>query len=158
MWSILQYITRTENLKNITYRSSYDLVAQTPFKYIKITQLAYGSKEHFLILESHVIRFLKYIAMESFQEKTEKLTELHFLYIYIIDELVHYGTREEAADTFIQLSSLLFTVLFSRHPIRTNDFGIVDSNEETSQQWPEHLDVWVTKKFKIDSTVHRVLK
>ena len=31
-----------------------------------------------------------------------------FLYTFIVDELIHYGTREEAGDQYFQLACLLF--------------------------------------------------
>ncbi|KAH9274051.1 hypothetical protein BASA83_003693 [Batrachochytrium salamandrivorans] len=77
-------------------------------------------------------------------ESIEKADNVHFLYIYVIDELIHYGTREHGTATYLQLATLLFTMIFSQTLFK--EFApatIKDAIGSDARIWPSNLLRWV---------------
>jgi len=46
----------------------------------------------------------------------QKANDLHFRYLYVIDQIIWYGTREQSSENYLQLGQLLFSSIFS-YPI-----------------------------------------
>ncbi|KAJ3261021.1 hypothetical protein HK103_006976 [Boothiomyces macroporosus] len=88
------------------------LYVRLSFGHLKTFQFASDSLNHFHILESHCIRLLRQIAtLPGLLNDID--SDAFFLYRYIVDELIHYGTREQAAYRYLHLGSLLFKSLFT---------------------------------------------
>ncbi|KAJ3325372.1 hypothetical protein HDV06_004231 [Boothiomyces sp. JEL0866] len=88
------------------------LYVRLSFGHLKTFQFASDSLNHFHILESHCIRLLRQISISP-SLLNDINSDAFFLYRYIVDELIHYGTREQAAYRYLHLGSLLFKSLFT---------------------------------------------
>ncbi|KAH6570662.1 hypothetical protein BASA62_004240 [Batrachochytrium salamandrivorans] len=131
----------------------YSIHIKMSFGNVEIFHFASGSRLSFFSLESHIIRLIH--ELESMPamyfddcnltpESIEKADNVHFLYIYVIDELIHYGTREHGTATYLQLATLLFTMIFSQTLFK--EFApatIKDAIGSDARIWPSNLLRWV---------------
>ena len=132
----------------------YVIHVKLSFGYLDMFHFASGSRRSFYTLESHIVRLVHEIEMKSIyfedsatqtKEQQDEAANVYFLYIYITDELIHYGTREQGAESFLQLANLLFTMLFSQSqfkhfaPAPLKAIANVDV-----APWPPHLAKWIS--------------
>lgn len=86
--------------------------------YLSAFQTGSGSKVSYNILESHTVRLIRDIhanapfvfASPEVSSNGDKamVDTLSFQYLYIVDQLIFYGTREQAGENYLQLANLLF--------------------------------------------------
>eukprot|EP00842_Homolaphlyctis_polyrhiza_P001282 jgi/Hompol1/2154/HPOL_002830-RA len=132
----------------------YTIHAKLSFGNVEFFHFASGSRRSFHNLESHIIRLVHEIeSMPSMYfdsrnltpEAAEKANNIHFLYLYIVDELIHYGTREQGAEPYLQLSTLLFTMLFSHSLFKEFAPALLRPipNSVDARVWPINLLRWL---------------
>ena len=66
-----------------------------------------------------------------------------FKYVYLVDQLILYGTKEHG-DDYIQLAALLSSVLFSAQVFQDYMSLPLDPASST-RQWPPSLAKWVSQ-------------
>ncbi|KAI8894172.1 hypothetical protein BC833DRAFT_624198 [Globomyces pollinis-pini] len=123
------------------------LCVRLSFGHLTYFQFASDTPDHFQILECHIIRLLRIVTKNpSCLYATDVLAEeVLFLYTHIIDELIHYGTREQAAHRYLGLATLLFKILFS-NPAFEN--GICNSN--WVHQFNYYLSFFPHRNLRLD--------
>ncbi|TPX32047.1 nucleoside-diphosphate kinase [Synchytrium microbalum] len=117
-----KYVVEHLNIYNRRRPSEkYWLVLKLSFGHIRDFEMASGSKRAFSTIEQHVANFLRYATKDSsllsVNEVEDQLVgsqhttaqDLHFLYIYVVDQLIHFGTREHASEAYMRLAHLLFS-------------------------------------------------
>ncbi|KAJ3156718.1 hypothetical protein HDU86_003942 [Geranomyces michiganensis] len=114
-------------------------------------QSASGSRHSYAAIESHIIKLLRDLDNhpENIQEEdvvTNNMdsSEPYFRYVYVVDQLVYYGTREHAAENYAHLAQLLFSTLFSKSVFRTRGPAIlIPSPNDDPKVWPPGLSKWL---------------
>ncbi|KAJ3416131.1 hypothetical protein HDV05_003100 [Chytridiales sp. JEL 0842] len=102
----------------------YWVIFKLSFGHLTMFQTASGSKRSYNVIESQIVRLLRDInanpalctlVAESFlpvevmsSNGMEKAMDMFLEYSHIVEDLVHFGTREQAAENYLQLANLLF--------------------------------------------------
>ncbi|KAL5032177.1 hypothetical protein BDV3_000767 [Batrachochytrium dendrobatidis] len=136
----------------------YGIHVKLSFGNVEMFHFASGSRRSFFNLESHIVRLSHELeAMPSMyftgcnltQESAEKASAVHFLYLYVIDELIHYGTRDQGAEMYLPLATLLFTMIFSQSLFKEYaPASLVEVPNSDIRVWPKKLLKWV-KPFTV---------
>ncbi|KAJ3043675.1 hypothetical protein HDV00_004448 [Rhizophlyctis rosea] len=121
---------------------------------------ASGSRRSYNLLEASIVKLLRDLdgspatllvmpddsdseASHERNKLSEKSAEIYFQYTYIVDQLIHYGTREHAAENYLHLANLLFTMLFSNAVFK--DMAPSAMKETSGQRcWPPALARWIS--------------
>jgi hypothetical protein len=61
------------------------------------------------------------------------IDDFYFIFRYLTDRLIYYGTREHAGEGCLQLANLMFSTIFLKGVFR----GVLGA------AWPENLSKWV---------------
>ncbi|KAJ3290798.1 hypothetical protein HK104_006518 [Borealophlyctis nickersoniae] len=120
---------------------------------------ASGSRRSHGLLESEIVKLLREMDasplvllilpdpnsdnLES-KKLSDKSSELYFKYTYIVDQLIYYGTREHAAEPYLQLANLLFTMLFGNSVFKDQAPAMLKEHPGTgaARCWPPALCRW----------------
>ncbi|KAJ3076202.1 hypothetical protein HDU98_005086 [Podochytrium sp. JEL0797] len=133
----------------------YWVVLKLSFGHLTQFQVATGSRHSYIVLEGQIIRLLREInANESVfnvlvdasteannHQGNEKAAELYFRYMHIVEDLIYFGTREQAAD-YLQLAGLLFCGILKR-PLFI-DLAPSSLWSPRHRQWPPTLANWIS--------------
>ncbi|KAJ3175580.1 hypothetical protein HDU87_006077 [Geranomyces variabilis] len=114
-------------------------------------QSASGSRHSYAAIESHIIKLLRDLDNhpENIQEDdvvTNNMdsSEPYFRYVYVVDQLVYFGTREHAAENYAHLAQLLFSTLFAKPVFRNRGPAVLASTpKDDSKVWPPGLSKWL---------------
>ncbi|KAI9206366.1 uncharacterized protein BJ171DRAFT_29085 [Polychytrium aggregatum] len=128
-------------------------------------QFASGSNRSFLVLEGHIVHFLREIDVnlnifsvnptgaeihelddgrsQDGASLSTKAGDVFFRYIYIVDQLIHYASRNNGVDTYIQAAALLFHSLFSHAVFK--EFAPASIKPGGAPMWPLTLYPWVER-------------
>ncbi|ORY49611.1 hypothetical protein BCR33DRAFT_713934 [Rhizoclosmatium globosum] len=131
----------------------YWIVLKLSFGHLNHFQVATGSRHSYIVLEGQIIRLLREIhANDSVfnvlvdvsteaNVGNEKAAEIYFRYMHIVEDLIYFGTREQATD-YLQLAGLLFCGVLKR-PIFM-DLAPSSLWSSNHRRWPEALAKWIS--------------
>ncbi|RKO93087.1 hypothetical protein BDK51DRAFT_24729, partial [Blyttiomyces helicus] len=131
------------------------------FGFLSQFESASGSRRSHSILEGRIVRFLRDIEInpliltfpldDSLGEDTgtrlaDRSADMYFKYVYIVDQLIHYGTREHAAENYMHLANLLFGTLFSSAIFKEHAALVVAETAGGGEvrRWPAVLARWIS--------------
>ncbi|KAI8808501.1 hypothetical protein BJ742DRAFT_709657 [Cladochytrium replicatum] len=119
----------------------YWITVKLSFGHLLQFQSASGTKHSLEVLEHQIVDLLKDFYSSRAADlgsDSKDVMDLYFRYIYIIDQIVHFGTREHASENYHHLANLLFTTLFA-HP----SFQDKPSSPSTSsRRWHPSISRW----------------
>ncbi|KAI8840409.1 hypothetical protein BJ741DRAFT_706290 [Chytriomyces cf. hyalinus JEL632] len=116
-------------------------------------QVATGSRHSYLALEGHIVRLLREINANpsvfnvlvdistEANVGNEKAAEVYFRYLHIVEDLIYFGTREQASD-YVQLAALLFCGVLKRPTFLDQSPSSIWSTSH--RQWPPALAKWIS--------------
>jgi hypothetical protein len=113
-----------------------------------INQVTNIPKTVFSMFEGYVICFLREIdASQAFHQLVSRdytaIDEFFFVYRYLTDRLIYYGTREHAGEGCLQLANLMFSSIFTSRVF----LPFIEGKDVVSHAWPENLSKWVCGFF-----------
>ncbi|KAI9329352.1 hypothetical protein BDR26DRAFT_729799 [Obelidium mucronatum] len=127
----------------------YWIVIKLSFGHLTQFQVATGSRHSYIVLEGQIIRLLREInandtvfnVLVDVSTEANNAAEIYFRYMHIVEDLIYFGTREQAAD-YLQLAGLLFCGILKR-PMFT-EFAPSSLWSSNHRQWPPALAKWIS--------------
>ncbi|KAI8917062.1 hypothetical protein DFJ77DRAFT_331406 [Powellomyces hirtus] len=116
-------------------------------------QSASGSRHSYAAIESHIVKLLRDLDNhpEALTESDSSATlnmdasEPYFRFVYVVDQLIYYGTREHAAENYAHLAQLLFSTLFSKSVFRNHGpCALAPHATEDTKCWSPALSKWLS--------------